>query len=49
MGSRVAVAGVAETRGTRYALLPSGEAMIAGHLAPLDELPPTTMSPSPRR
>ena len=30
MGSRIAVTGSAETRGTRYALLASGEAMIAG-------------------
>ena len=37
MGSRVTVADLAETRGTRYALLPSGEAMIAGHLEPLGE------------
>jgi cell wall-associated NlpC family hydrolase len=32
MGSAVKVAGFAETRGTQYAVLPSGEAMIAGHL-----------------
>jgi cell wall-associated NlpC family hydrolase len=36
MGSRVAVGGSAETRGTRYALLASGEAIIEKHLAPLD-------------
>jgi cell wall-associated NlpC family hydrolase len=35
MGSRVAVAGGAETRGTRYALLASGEAIVEKHLAPL--------------
>jgi cell wall-associated NlpC family hydrolase len=35
MGSRVAIAGSAETRGTRYALLASGEAIIERHLAPL--------------
>jgi len=35
MGSRVAVAGIAETRGTRYALLSSGEAIIEKHVAPL--------------
>ena len=35
MGSRVAVTGTAETRGTGYALLASGEAMIARHLQPL--------------
>lgn len=37
MGSAVAVAGGAETRGTRYALLESGEAVIVGHLRPLAE------------
>ncbi len=37
MGSTVAVAGSAETRGTHYALLPSGEAVIAAHLRPLAE------------
>lgn len=36
IGSRVAVAGYAETRGTRYALLASGEALVTQHLAPLD-------------
>ena len=36
IASRVAVAGSAETRGTRYALLASGEALIEKHLAPLD-------------
>ena len=35
MGSRLAVAGSAETRGTRYALLASGEAVVEKHLAPL--------------
>jgi cell wall-associated NlpC family hydrolase len=35
MGSRVAVAGAAETRGTRYALLASGEAVVEEHLAPI--------------
>jgi cell wall-associated NlpC family hydrolase len=35
MGSRVAIKGNAETRGTRYALLASGEALIEKHLAPL--------------
>lgn len=34
MGSQLAVVGEAETRGTRYALLESGEAVIAGHLRP---------------
>jgi cell wall-associated NlpC family hydrolase len=36
MGSLVTVVGNAETRGTAYALLPSGQAVIAGHLAPLE-------------
>ena len=35
MGSAVAVTGEAETRGTRYAVLASGEAVIASHLRPL--------------
>lgn len=38
MGSTVTVTGAAETRGTHYALLPSGEALIAGHLSPLDDV-----------
>jgi cell wall-associated NlpC family hydrolase len=37
MGSAVSVESYTETRGTRYALLPSGEAMIAGHLRPIGE------------
>lgn len=37
MGSRVEVTGEAETRGTRYALLAGGEAVIARHLRPLGE------------
>lgn len=37
MGSAVTVAGAAETRGTHYALLPSGEAVISGHLRPVGE------------
>ncbi|MBZ9671176.1 NlpC/P60 family protein [Mesorhizobium sp. ES1-3] len=37
-GSTVTVTGAAETRGTHYALLPSGEAMIAGHLRPIGEV-----------
>ncbi len=36
LGSRLAVVGAAETRGTRYALLESGEALIASHVAPVD-------------
>ncbi|TPN89511.1 NlpC/P60 family protein [Mesorhizobium sp. CU2] len=38
MGSTVTVTGSAETRGTHYALLPSGQAIIAGHLRPVAEL-----------
>ncbi|SDA83514.1 NlpC/P60 family protein [Mesorhizobium qingshengii] len=38
MGSTVTVTGSAETRGTHYAVLPSGEAMIAGHLRPLSDV-----------
>ncbi|TPJ44668.1 NlpC/P60 family protein [Mesorhizobium sp. B2-5-4] len=38
MGSTVTVTGAAETRGTHYALLPSGEALIAGHLQPIGEV-----------
>jgi cell wall-associated NlpC family hydrolase len=37
MGSAVTVTGAAETRGTNYALLPSGQALIAGHLRPVAE------------
>ncbi|PBC01570.1 NlpC/P60 family protein [Mesorhizobium sp. WSM3860] len=37
MGSAVTVTGSAETRGTHYALLPSGQAVIARHLRPLTE------------
>ena len=35
LGSRVAITGYAETRGTRYALLASGEALVTQHLAPV--------------
>lgn len=35
LGSQVAVTGHAETRGTKYALLASGEALVTQHLAPL--------------
>ncbi|WP_167449203.1 NlpC/P60 family protein [Mesorhizobium hawassense] len=38
MGSTVTVIRSAETRGTHYALLPSGQAIIAGHLRPIAEL-----------
>lgn len=37
MGSRVAVVGEAETRGTRYWLLADGRAVIANHCLPVDE------------
>jgi cell wall-associated NlpC family hydrolase len=37
MGSEITIAAEAETRGTRYALLESGEAFVAAHLAPLGE------------
>jgi cell wall-associated NlpC family hydrolase len=37
MGSRVTVTGEAETRGTRYFLLPDGGAVIARHCLPLGE------------
>ncbi|MDQ6435774.1 NlpC/P60 family protein [Mesorhizobium sp. LHD-90] len=36
MGASVAIVGHAETRGTLYALLASGEAIIAAHLCPAD-------------
>lgn len=35
MGSRIVVAGEAETRGTRYFLLADGRAVVAGHCLPL--------------
>jgi cell wall-associated NlpC family hydrolase len=38
MGSRVTVVDFAETRGTRYAVLPSGEALVAGHLVTKDRI-----------
>ena len=37
MGSSIAIAGEAETRGTRYALTATGEALIASHLRPVDD------------
>jgi cell wall-associated NlpC family hydrolase len=37
MGSAVEVSSFAETRGTRYALLATGEAIIANHLQPVGE------------
>jgi cell wall-associated NlpC family hydrolase len=38
LGSQVTVRDFAETRGTRYALLSTGEAMISGHLRPVGEV-----------
>jgi len=38
LGSEVTIVGEAETRGTRYALLGSGEALVAAHLAPIDAM-----------
>ena len=40
MGSRVCVTGAAETRGTHYAVLSSGEAVIANHLRPVGDHAP---------
>lgn len=40
LGSSVTVKDFAETRGTRYALLATGEAMIAAHLRPVGEAAP---------
>ncbi|WP_105984391.1 MULTISPECIES: NlpC/P60 family protein [unclassified Brucella] len=37
LGSRVKIVGEAETRGTKYVLLASGEALIASHVAPLGQ------------
>ncbi|PWK68389.1 NlpC/P60 family protein [Aminobacter sp. AP02] len=36
LGARVAITGYAETRGTGYALLASGEALVTQHLAPVE-------------
>ncbi|MGH6860189.1 MAG: NlpC/P60 family protein [Phyllobacterium sp.] len=38
MGSIVTIAGGQERRGTLYAMLPGGEAIIAKHLVPIDEV-----------
>ncbi len=38
MGSLVTVSGKAENRGTRYAILPDGTAIIARHLAEIDDV-----------
>lgn len=40
MGSRLAVAGEAETRNTRFLLIENGEAVIASHLAPAAQAAP---------
>ncbi|MBL0934486.1 MAG: C40 family peptidase [Rhizobiaceae bacterium] len=40
MGAAVRIVGEAETRGTRYALLETGEAMIHDHLRPVGHLEP---------
>jgi cell wall-associated NlpC family hydrolase len=37
LGSRVLIEGFAETRGTKYGLMASGEALIAAHLRPIGE------------
>lgn len=37
LGAAVAIVDFAETRGTAYGLLPSGEAVVAAHLRPTDE------------
>lgn len=37
MGSQLTVTGEAETRGTRYCVLSSGEAVIAAHVMPVEE------------
>jgi cell wall-associated NlpC family hydrolase len=37
MGSEIVIAGGAETRGTRYSVLETGEALVATHLAPAGE------------
>ncbi|HHZ08771.1 MAG TPA: C40 family peptidase [Rhizobiales bacterium] len=44
LGSAVAVAGWAETRGTHYALLDTGEAIFAGHVAAADIRTPDFVS-----
>lgn len=40
MGSRVRIVGAAETRGTPYAILEDGSAIIATHLQPIGEIAP---------
>lgn len=48
MGSRLRIVGSAETRGTAYALLATGEALVANHLRPLDEVEPDFVSVAER-
>ncbi len=48
MGSALTVAGMAETRGTHYAILPSGEAVIASHLRPVGDHAPDYVSVAER-
>lgn len=43
IGSRIALAGETEARGTRYRLLSGGGAVVATHLAPIDEQADTDM------
>jgi len=38
MGSTVTVTGITETRGTHYAVLTSGETLIAGHVRPVGDI-----------
>ena len=38
LSSEITIVGEAETRGTRYGLLESGEALVAGHLAPVGSM-----------
>lgn len=38
IGSRLTIVGLAETRGTRYVLLESGEALVEAHLRPVGEV-----------
>lgn len=48
MGAAVAIEGEAETRGTRYALLPGGTALVAAHLMPVGEAEPDYVSVAER-
>ena len=40
LGSRLAIVGQAETRGSSYSLLENGEAVMTAHLHPVDEIAP---------